>query len=123
MVRKIRSQLRDSRSDLGESVLAAHIGKALRDELGGSRRATKTVMRWTDVSDTTARAWLNGQVCPSGFHLISLAANSRGVMFVMLRLTGYSDLEVGLNLREIESGLLKALAQIRAVRSENQPIN
>lgn len=123
MVRKIRSQLRDSRSDLGESVLATHIGQALRDELGGSRRATKTVMRWTDVSDTTARAWLNGQVCPSGIHLISLAANSRGVMFVMLRLTGYGDLEIGLNLREIESGLVKTLAQIRAIRGNNRPLS
>lgn len=88
---------------------------ALRDELGASRRATKTVMRWTGVSDTTARAWLQGRVGPSGLHLLALAANSPAVMIVVLRLTGHDELEICLGLKEIEAGLDDILAQIRAM--------
>ena len=115
MVRKNISQIRDSRFSLVESVLAAEIGQALRDELGASRRATKTVMRWTGVSDTTARAWLQGRVGPSGLHLLALAANSPAVMIVVLRLTGHDELEICLGLKEIEAGLDDILAQIRAM--------
>jgi hypothetical protein len=75
MVRKTVSQLRDSPFVLPDSMLAERIGEALRDELGASRRATKTLMRWTGVSDTTARSWLHGRVSPSGMHLIALAVS------------------------------------------------
>jgi hypothetical protein len=115
MVRKSASQLRDSRFLLAESALSEAVGQALRDELGSSRRATKTVMRWTDVSDTTARAWISGRVAPSGRHLLALAANSHEVMIIVLRMTGHSDLEVVIELQEIENGLLLALTQVRAI--------
>jgi hypothetical protein len=115
MVRNNRSQLRDSRVFIEETALSAQIGEALRGELGASRRATKTVMRWTGVSDTTARAWLYGRSAPSGPHLLALAANSRPVMAVLLRLTGHGELELGLNLQEIERGLLLALSHVRAI--------
>lgn len=115
MVRKTVSQLRNSRVALADSELAAQIGDALREELGTSRRATKTVMRWTGVSDTTARSWLQGRSSPSGLHLIALAAQSRSIMMVLLRLTGYGDLELGLELREIEAGLVRALAHVRTI--------
>ena len=118
MVRKTGSQLRDSRFVLAESMLAEQIGDALRDELGASRRATKTVMRWTGVSDTTARAWLQGRASPSGLHLLALAAHSSPVMFTVLRLTGHADLELVLNLREIEAHLQLALTHVQSIRSQ-----
>ena len=74
MVRNTASQLRETRFSVAEAQLSEQIGKALREELGSSRRATKTVMRWTNVSDTTARGWINGRVAPSGRHLLALAA-------------------------------------------------
>ncbi|MFM2273504.1 MAG: hypothetical protein RL702_2569 [Pseudomonadota bacterium] len=115
MVPNNRSQLGDSPFVLSESTLAAQIGEALQDQLGASRRATKTVMRWTGVSDTTARAWLHGRASPSGLHLLELASHSEPVMVVLLRLTGHEDLELGLRLRDIESGLQKALDHVRAI--------
>lgn len=101
---------------LTDPELAMHVGLALMSELGASRRATKTVMRWTGVSDRTARIWLRGQASPSGVHLIALAAESPAVMKVLLRLTGHADLEVGIRLREIEVGLEQALIMIRRSR-------
>ncbi|WP_156313656.1 hypothetical protein [Erythrobacter sp. SG61-1L] len=115
MVRKNRSQLPDSPFALAESVLANEIGQALRDELGASRRATKTIMRWTGVSDTTARAWLQGRVSPSGLHLLQLAAKSASVMVVVLQLTGHRDLEISFRLQEIEADLDDVVARIRVL--------
>lgn len=115
MVRKTASQLRDSRFLVAETAFSEQIGVALRHELGASRRATKTVMRWTDVSDTTARAWINGRCSPSGRHLIALAANSQQVMSVVLRLAGHAELELGIKLQEISRGLELALVHIRAI--------
>lgn len=114
MVPKSGSQLRDSRFVLSDSALAAQIGEALRSELGASRRATKTVMRWTEVSDRTARAWLTGRASPSGFHLVTLAAHSEAVMIALLKLSGHGELEIDLQLREIEARLVRLLATVRA---------
>lgn len=115
MVRKSASQLRESRQLLSDSALAKQIGEALQVELGASRRATKTVMRWTGVSDTTARSWLNGRACPSGRHLLELAAQSEPVMIYFLEATGHADLEIALRLREIERDLEDALERVRSM--------
>ena len=117
MVRKNISQLRESPHLLSDSMLAEQIGQALRVQLGASRRATKTVMRWTGVSDTTARSWLNGRATPSGLHLLELAAHSEPVMIYFLETTGHGDLEIGLRLREIERDLEDALVRVRSIRS------
>lgn len=75
-------------------------------------------MRWTGVSDTTARSWLCGRVSPSGAHLVTLAANSPSVMTVFLTLSGHSDIEVGLDLRRIEIGLEQALTTVRVAMQD-----
>jgi hypothetical protein len=38
------------------------IAAALKRELGGSHRAIKIVMRWTGVSERTAKNWLAGSL-------------------------------------------------------------
>ena len=119
MVRKSASQLRNSPFVLTDSELAVQIGAALRDELGATRRAAKSVMRWTGVSDPTARAWCHGRASPSGLHLVALAANSDAVMSVLLRLTGHTELELGLDLHTIEMGLIKALAHVHSLAIES----
>lgn len=116
MVRKNRGQLRNAAHLMSDSRLAEQIGEALRYELGASRRAAKTVMRWTGVSDTTARSWLNGRTSPSGSHLLELAAHSEPVMIFFLEATGHGDLEIGLRLQEIEHDLEEALDRVRSIR-------
>ena len=118
MVRKTASQLRKSQHLLSDSLLAEQIGEALRFELEASRRATKTVMRWTGVSDTTARSWLNGRASPTGLHLLELAAHSEPVMIFFLEATGHGDLEIGLRLQEIEQDLEDALERVRSIRQQ-----
>jgi len=116
MVPKSGIPLPSSRQILSDSALAAQISKALRDELGSSRRATKTVMRWTGVCDKTARNWLSGRASPSGLHLIHLATNSTSVMFVVLQLTGHADARLGLSLERVEDWLAQSLSQVRELR-------
>jgi hypothetical protein len=113
MVPKSGSKLPFSSLALSERQLAAQIGAALQEELGASRRATKTVMGWTGVSDHTARSWLHGKTAPSGLHLVELATHSDPVMLALLRLTGHGNLHLGLNLQEIELRMERALAEIR----------
>ena len=119
MVPNNGSQLPFSRPSLSDEQLAAQIGRALQSELGESRRAIKTVMGWASVSDHTARSWLYGRSSPSGLHLLMLASHSSLVMATVLRLTGHGEIEIGLNLQLIESGLEKALLEVRALQIQH----
>ena len=123
MVRKTVSELRNSRSVVSDSDLAAQIGAALQKELGASRRATKSVMRWTGVSDTTARAWLHGRVSPSAIHMVALAANSDSVMTLLLELTGHEGLKLGLEVQTIEKALVRALAHVQSLAGRDDDAN
>jgi hypothetical protein len=114
MVRKTASRLGETPFLLAEAAFAEQIGAALRDELGATRRATKTVMRWADVSDTTARGWITGRCAPSGRHLLVLAANSAEVMAKVLALTDHAELGLALGLEEIQRRLEIALAHVCA---------
>ncbi|MCY1292911.1 hypothetical protein D9M68_285780 [compost metagenome] len=69
----------------GETYAAA-LADALRQELGTSHRAIKTLRQWTDASERTAKHWLAGTHGPSGFHLIALARNSDRVLQTILEL-------------------------------------
>lgn len=99
-----------------ESEIAAIIGHALVEQLGGSRRATKTVMKWADVSDRSARAWVNGETCPSCRHLILLASQSPFVMAALLNLMGHEQIAVGIDLREVEQQLELITERVRKLR-------
>jgi len=67
---------------------AATIAHALQAELGSSHQAVKTLMRWSNAKERTAKNWLNGVHGPSGEHLISLAMNSEKVFDAVLLLAG-----------------------------------
>lgn len=117
MVPKSGSKLREAPFDLSEKVLAQLIGSALQTDLGGTRQATKTVMRWTHVSDHTARSWLNGQTSSSSLHLLELATRSDTVMAAILRATGHVGLELAHDLAAVEETLKDALTCVRALRA------
>lgn len=116
MVPKSGGKLPFSPLTLSEAEFAGYIGAALQRELGASRGAAKTVMRWTHVSNHTARSWLHGQTSPSGLHLVELAAQSTPVMHALLQLTGRGDLLLRLELDLLEQSLERTLQELRAFR-------
>ncbi|CAN5521205.1 hypothetical protein BH10PLA2_BH10PLA2_01140 [soil metagenome] len=120
MVPKSGTRLPKSLILLSDAEFAELIATALQHELGGSRRASKTIMTWTGVSDHTARDWLNGRKSPSSLHLLALAAESPSVMSLILRLTGHDRVNIGIDLQAVEAGLEQALALVRTVRSTDQ---
>jgi hypothetical protein len=119
MVPKSGSRLPKTQISLSDAELAELIGTALRDELGASRRAAKTIIAWTGVSDRTARAWLNGRSSPSSLHLLAMAAHCKPVMATMLRLTGHEHVAIGIDLQAVEAGLEQTLAAVRSLSSRS----
>lgn len=119
MVPKTGTRLPKMQSALSDARLAAIIGTALQSELGASRRATKTVMSWTGVSDHTARAWLNGRTSPSGVHLVVLAANCQPVMTAVLALTGHAEAALAIEIEAVEERLEAVLKVARSLRTES----
>jgi hypothetical protein len=64
------------------------VRSALTYELGGAGRAAKATIKWTGVSERTAKNWIAGSYGPSGEHLIGLMKHSDRVMDVVLELAG-----------------------------------
>ncbi len=85
------------------------IAAALKRELGGSHRAIKIVMRWTGVSERTAKNWLAGSHGPAGEHLVELMRNSDEVLAAVLVLAGRGELKIGAGLHETRETLLQVL--------------
>jgi hypothetical protein len=75
----------------GAECYIAAFAAVLRSELGGTRAAAKTMMRWTGAGERTVKAWLSGVSGPSGEHLIALMRRSDAVFALVLRLTGRAD--------------------------------
>ncbi|AMM13108.1 hypothetical protein AX768_02240 [Burkholderia sp. PAMC 28687] len=93
MLPKTRKKLRmDQTPPVGQEYPFA-IAVALHQELGGSRRAIKTLTRWTGASDRTAQNWLSATRGPSGADLMILAKHSHAVHFACLALSGRADVE------------------------------
>ena len=99
-----------------DSMFAALLGQALKAELGASRRASKTVITWTGVSDHTARSWINGRKCPTALRLLILATNCPAVMTLILHLTGNDRLSIGIRLGAVEDALETMLEVARRLR-------
>ena len=67
---------------------AVVIAAALRQDVGGTHRAIKTIVRWTGASERTVKYWLAGTSGPKGEHLVALAHRSDAVHEAFLRLAG-----------------------------------
>ena len=94
----------------GGPAYAEELASVLRAELGGSRAAAKTVMRWTGAGERTAKTWLSGISGPSGEHLIGLIRHSDAVFALMLRLSGRTVADAQDEIAAVRSHLLDALA-------------
>lgn len=118
MLPKTGTSLPKLHISLSDAQLAVIIGTALQTDLGASHRAAKTVMKWTGVSDHTARAWLHGRTSPSGAHLLMLAANCTSVMATVLQLTGHDGIAVSFDLEKMETKLEGILNSVRQLRND-----
>ncbi|RKR45964.1 hypothetical protein [Paraburkholderia sp. BL17N1] len=67
------------------------IAFALKEDVGDTRQAIKTLTRWTGASERTVQNWLSAVRGPSGAHLVALAKHSTAVHFAYLALCGRSD--------------------------------
>lgn len=99
---------------------AAAIAGAPRAELGNTRRAIKTVMRWTGANDRTVKNWFAGARGPCGEHLVTLVGNSDAVFEVFLRLAGRKQAIAERKLFSMREKLNETLEQIDALVDEGK---
>ena len=95
-----------------EQEYAVAIGAALRSELSDSHRAAKTLMRWTNASERSAKNWLSGKTGPSGWHLIMLLRRSDAVAHAVLNLAGREEMGAGMTLVALREAHIAAARAI-----------
>ena len=100
---------------------AGAIAMALRRELGGTHRATKTVMKWTGADERTVRNWLAGATGPSGQHLILLMRYSDEVLETMLRISERKAFLTALKLVRVRDRLSQDLRVVLAMLADLPP--
>ena len=98
------------------------VWKALTSELGGTHQATKTAMRWTGVSERTARNWISGTHAPAGEHLVELMRNSDAVFLAVLSLAGRSEAHVFASLDAVRTELETILEAISKLQEQGHPV-
>lgn len=86
------------------------VAAALKDELGTTHQAIKTVMRWTGASERTVKHWFAGSHGPSGHHLVAIVRHSNAVLMCFLLAADRSQISVGLRWADLRP-LLVALLQ------------
>jgi hypothetical protein len=64
-------------------------------------------MRWTGVSERTAKNWLAGSHGPSGEHLINLMRCSDEVLIAVLEIADRESSKAGILLSELRTALLR----------------
>jgi hypothetical protein len=96
------------------SSYAVAISLVLRQNLGSTRRAVKTIVRWTGASDRTVKNWLSGSSGPRGTHLVALVHHSDEVLESVLRLAGREQLLLATKVLDARDKLIEALELLRA---------
>lgn len=103
---------------LSEARYMAAVSTALRDELGTTAAAAKTIIRWTGASDRTARNWMNGVAAPSGHHLMALGRESDAVLAAIIEMTARPELVLAADLHAVEVALAKASGALEVLRRQ-----
>jgi len=96
------------------SPYAVAISLALRQNLGNTRRAMKTLVRWTGAGERTVKNWLSGSSGPSGAHLVALVHHSDEVLEAVLRLAGREQVLLAMKVFDARDQLIEALELLRA---------
>lgn len=95
----------------GSPVVRA-VRDALRQELGSTHAAAKTVARWTGANERTVKNWLSGYCGPSGEHLVALARHSDEVLVTFLALAGRTELATVASLAQVRGRVRQMLASL-----------
>lgn len=95
-----------------EYAFCALVSTALRNDLGGSREAAKTIVRWTGASERTAKNWLTGSCGPSGAHLVQLARYSDEVFNLVLVMAERRPIVTTISLIRLRAQLEQAIEGI-----------
>jgi hypothetical protein len=98
---------------------AGAIAVALRQELGTTHQAIKSVMRWTGAGERTVKYWFAGTRGPSGEHLISLARHSDAIVDLFLRRAGRPHHASAFRLMEARDKLGELLEAIQSIVGED----
>jgi hypothetical protein len=94
-----------------EPSYATAVGGALRQELGDTHQATKTVMRWTGAGERTVKNWFAGTSGPRGEHLLAIVRHSDAVFDAVVRLAGREPVVAAIRL----VGARKTLVEMRDI--------
>lgn len=86
----------------------------LKQELGGSHRAIKTFMGWTNASERTVKHWFAGTHGPSGHHLIAIVSNSDAVLKYVLLASHRSSIAMGSDMLALRNQLVDLVEKIDA---------
>jgi hypothetical protein len=100
----------------GARRFAAGIAAALRDALGDTHRAVKTVMKWTGANERTVKNWFSGITGPSGEHLIELVSQSDAVLEAFLGIAGRRDILDSKRMIDAHGRLAEMLAMVDQLR-------
>ncbi|UXJ50866.1 hypothetical protein N5P21_23165 [Pseudomonas citronellolis] len=103
-----------------DSDYATALACALRNELGSSHRAVKTLRLWTNASERTAKHWLAGTHGPSGHHLIALVQHSDLVMQTFLSLAQRRADIAASALPSIREKMMQVIELIDACQPEHE---
>lgn len=100
---------------------AARIGTALRNELGSTHQATKTLMRWTNANERTVKNWLAGSSGPRGEHLVALVRHSDAALAAFLLMEDRQHIVTTIELPVLRQRLQSALEGIDAYLGQGVP--
>jgi len=100
------------RAALTEAEFAQVIASALKVEFGSSRHGAKTIMKWTGVSQRTAKNWLGGRNAPSGVHLVLLARESNAILKALMLMAERPEMSLGASLLSLKRLLSETMAAL-----------
>jgi hypothetical protein len=98
--------------EITEKEFAEAVARALEIEFGTSAHAASTIMRWTGVSERSAKNWLAGCHGPSGSNLLLLARHCASVRQMIFRLMGMPSLALTGSLNAVRALLESMIREI-----------
>nr|WP_253441713.1 hypothetical protein [Pseudomonas nitroreducens] len=105
---------------LNSDQYAYQIAQALRTELGASHQATKTLMRWTNAAERTAKNWLAGSSGPRGEHLVAIVMHSDAALDAFLSMAKRPHASISVELPLLRQRLVDTVAAIDALSSSTR---